>query len=1014
MAEAKAQIVLSAVDETRPAFESAKRSLGALAAESKRTSQQFAAFAAESRRTVQQQQQLAYQLNDFFVQVASGQNPIMALVQQGSQLSGAFGGTRNAISAVVKLLTPARLAFGGVAGAVGGLALAAYKGAEDVRALNDAMMLSGNAAGTTAGQFDEMAQKIRQSSTLTVGAVREAAQAIISTGSIGPQNFAAATEAAARFAQATGKTADEVAKAFGEMDRDAAKWALDYNRSLNFITAAQYLQIKSLQESGRAADAQAIVYEAMNDRLRKLDSNLGSIDRLLQGGKQLWSDWWEAAKGFGRPQTVNDELEAIERRIRAAREAASAAPGIGAADLNAFSGKPTLGGRDAVARLEAEREAILRRQLRQSENAMSEAENAATQKAGIEARQRLDGMLAQVKGAEALSKALKQNELDFKAAAAAGVPYTEAQKKAITDETRKKFTPAQDPDSRPTMRKQLEGRLGELRSGLERERDLYQNANSRLAQAFSEGDISIDQFYDGKQQAQLDYLAKLQEGFEAEIKAWQAYRAKAKKPQDREEADNAIAGILREQSKAFREAGQAAEESEAQRVRSTESFQRSLRDLDAQLKDLSGDRYGAELIRNAQRLEEARKLLAAGGGDPKRLGQLGTQLKRQADTNRLQEQLALVSDQQAVAEEAYLVTARARGTGLLDQERGIQAIRERSIEQLAKLTEQARALANASGDPRMTLWADQLQLALDKARTQMDPTLERVRAATDTFADGMANAVESVLVDFQSLDDAISNVGKMLQRLVMQTLLIDPLRETMRGWMNNLGPAIAGFVGGGASASGGAGAGAASGVAQAAAGAATQTAAAQAAGIGLTTLGTAATTANAALATFAGVIPTADAAVAALALSVPAADYALIALTEAALSASFALQAVASSSSTEGASNIAGLIAHTGGVVGEGGRFRSVAASAFDHAFRYRTGGIAGLAPDEVPAVLHRGEEVLTQGDPRHRDNGGGRPAKLINVNINVKAAAGMSKQSAMQQGAAAGRAARAALARND
>jgi phage-related minor tail protein len=1004
MADAKAQIVLSAVDETRPAFESARRNLVSLTTETKR-----AAF---------QQQQLAFQLNDFFVQIASGGNPFTALIQQGSQLSGTFGGTGNAVKAVLGLLTPARVLFGGVAGAVGGLALAAYQGAEELRGLKDALTLSGNFAGTTAGQFDAMAQQIRQSSTIALGAVREAGAAIAATGNVGPKNFTAATEAAARFAQATGKTADEVAKSFAEMDRDAAKWALDYNRSLNFITAAQYLQIKSLQESGRAADAQAIVYEAMNDRLRKLDGNLGSIDQLLQGGRQLWSDWWEAAKGFGRPQTVQDELEAIERRLRAAREAASAAPGIGAADLNAFSGKPTLGGRDAVARLEAEREAILRRQLRQSENAMADAENAATQKAGIEARQRLDGMLAQVKGAEALSKALKQNELDFKAAAAAGVPYTEAQKKAITDETRKKFTPTPDADQRQTLRKQVDGRVDALRAGLERERDVYQNANSRLAEAYADGDLTIDQFYDAKQKAQLDYLVKLQEGFDAEIKEWQAYRAKVSKPQERQVADNEIAKAVAQQSKAFREAGQAAEAAEAQRVRATESFKRSLSELDAQLKDLSGDRYGAELIRNAQRLEEARKLLAAGGGDPKRLGELGTQLQRQADTNRLQERLSLVNDQQAVAEEAYLLTARARGTSLADQERGIQAIRERSIGQLEKLTEEARALAKVSGDPRMTLWADQLQLALEKARAQANPTLERMTAATDSFADGVAGAVESVLVDFQSLNDAFNNIGKMIQRLVTQTLVIDPLREGLRGLLKT---GLTGLFSGGAG-------GAASGIAGAAssavvsAGAGVAGTAAQAA-----TQAASQATATTALSTLATSAASAGSGVAGLGLALSPVTGALGSLLTAATLASAALERIAAQGAGSaitgvlkggggggGAGELVALVAHSGGVVGDGGNFRSVSVAAFDNAFRYRTGGIAGFAPDEVPAVLHRGEEVLTQGDPRHRDNGGGRPSKLINLNINVTATAGMSKQSAMQQGAAAGRAARAALARND
>ena len=56
---------------------------------------------------------------------------------------------------------------------------------------------------------------------------------------------------------------------------------------------------------------------------------------------------------------------------------------------------------------------------------------------------------------------------------------------------------------------------------------------------------------------------------------------------------------------------------------------------------------------------------------------------------------------------------------------------------------------------------------------------------------------------------------------------------------------------------------------------------------------------------------------------------------------------------------------HTGGIVGKDG---------FNKHFsipKYHTGGIAGLAPDEVPAVLQRGEEVLTADDPRHRNNAG-------------------------------------------
>lgn len=61
---------------------------------------------------------------------------------------------------------------------------------------------------------------------------------------------------------------------------------------------------------------------------------------------------------------------------------------------------------------------------------------------------------------------------------------------------------------------------------------------------------------------------------------------------------------------------------------------------------------------------------------------------------------------------------------------------------------------------------------------------------------------------------------------------------------------------------------------------------------------------------------------------------------------------------------------HTGGLAGAGVA-RAVAPTLFERAPRYHGGGIAGLAPDEVPTILRRGEEVLPRSDPRHRDHAG-------------------------------------------
>ena len=66
---------------------------------------------------------------------------------------------------------------------------------------------------------------------------------------------------------------------------------------------------------------------------------------------------------------------------------------------------------------------------------------------------------------------------------------------------------------------------------------------------------------------------------------------------------------------------------------------------------------------------------------------------------------------------------------------------------------------------------------------------------------------------------------------------------------------------------------------------------------------------------------------------------------------------------------------HSGGVVGrDSSGSRKVSPLWFAGAMRYHGGGIAGLKPNEVPTILERGEEVLTQEDPRHRANGGLNP----------------------------------------
>jgi len=81
-----------------------------------------------------------------------------------------------------------------------------------------------------------------------------------------------------------------------------------------------------------------------------------------------------------------------------------------------------------------------------------------------------------------------------------------------------------------------------------------------------------------------------------------------------------------------------------------------------------------------------------------------------------------------------------------------------------------------------------------------------------------------------------------------------------------------------------------------------------------------------------------------------------------------------------GASSAA--VKHKGGMVGGPGVRRRVNPLLFAGAPRFHSGGMVGLQPGEVPAILQTGEEVLAKNDPRNAANGGGQGNGYRIVNV--------------------------------
>ncbi|SDX64384.1 phage tail tape measure C-terminal domain-containing protein, partial [Paracoccus sanguinis] len=78
-----------------------------------------------------------------------------------------------------------------------------------------------------------------------------------------------------------------------------------------------------------------------------------------------------------------------------------------------------------------------------------------------------------------------------------------------------------------------------------------------------------------------------------------------------------------------------------------------------------------------------------------------------------------------------------------------------------------------------------------------------------------------------------------------------------------------------------------------------------------------------------------------------------------------------------GAGGIFASVLHAGGMVGSAGPSRMVPAMAFAAGPRMHGGGMAGLRHDEVPAILQRGERVLSRREAQSYGAGGG-----VNVTI--------------------------------
>ena len=183
--------------------------------------------------------QVPAQLTDIVVSLQGGQAPMTVLLQQGGQLKDVFGGIGPAAKAmggyILGLVNPFTLA----AAAVAGLTYAYYVGSKELDGYRNALILSGNAAGTTAAQMQLYAASISK----TVGTQHDAAAALAemaSTGKIAGASLEYFSAVALKMEKTVGQAVSKTAEQFAELARNPVSASEKLNETTNYLTASLY------------------------------------------------------------------------------------------------------------------------------------------------------------------------------------------------------------------------------------------------------------------------------------------------------------------------------------------------------------------------------------------------------------------------------------------------------------------------------------------------------------------------------------------------------------------------------------------------------------------------------------------------------------------------------------------------------------------------------------------------------------------------------------------------------
>lgn len=267
---------------------------------------------------------LPMQITDVVTSLASGMPVWLVAIQQGGQIKDSFGGVGNTFRALTSLITPARLAIGGIAGGVAALGVAAFSAANDQDEFNNSIQQTGNFAGVSVGQLQRLTQAGGQMSS-NYSQVRDILNGLVSSGKFTGETLDSVSQAASAMAELTGDSADQVVAEFVKMTNSVSDWAVNSSEQYHWLDSETYQRIRALEDQGLKEDAIEVASQAYKKaavaRLGEIKTQLNWVARGWDDVKNAAAEAWQGLKsGTSSALNLDAPDEARAKEIQSIKE----------------------------------------------------------------------------------------------------------------------------------------------------------------------------------------------------------------------------------------------------------------------------------------------------------------------------------------------------------------------------------------------------------------------------------------------------------------------------------------------------------------------------------------------------------------------------------------------------------------------------------------------------------------------------------------------------------------------